>query len=196
MIWRICVGNCGFNIPHEVALLGVDNDDLECELTHPPLSSIAIPARRIGYEAAWLLDQLMSGKPVSREPRLLPPVAVVTRQSTDILAIDDAALAAALRFIRENVREDISVELVAHRRAQSRRMLEVQVSHAAGPDRIQEIHRARIEVARELLTGTKMPMPAIAARSGFANAHRLAVVFHKVMGMTPTACRRQTEATA
>ena len=90
----------GLRLPDDVALLGVDNDDLECGLTSPPLSSVATPARRIGYEAAKLLDELMSGKPAPREPIFLPPMAVVTRQSTDTLAIHYPAVVAALNFIR------------------------------------------------------------------------------------------------
>ena len=86
----------GLRVPDDVALLGVDNDDLECGLTSPPLSSVAIPARRIGYEAAKLLDGLMAGQPPPREPIFLPPIAVVTRQSTDTLAIHDAAVVAAV----------------------------------------------------------------------------------------------------
>ena len=114
----------GLNIPDEIAVLGVDDDDLECMMATPPLSSVAIPAEQIGYEAAQLLDRIMSGEKVSKEPVVLPPIRVVTRQSTDTLAVDDPAVAAALVFIRQNIAENLSVAKIVAEVGIVRRELE------------------------------------------------------------------------
>ena len=114
----------GFRVPDTVALLGVDNDELECGLTKPPLSSIALPGEQIGYEAARLLDRLMSGKKPPKRPRIFAPLGVVTRQSTDTMAIEDVIVAAALGVIAEQAVEAIGVQTVANQVGVSRRVLE------------------------------------------------------------------------
>ena len=97
------------NIPEDITLLGAGNDELECTLSQPAISSIAVPSQRIGYEAAELLDRLMSGEARPREPLLLPPLHVVTRHSTDIMAIEDETVQAALQYIRQHAWEAMSV---------------------------------------------------------------------------------------
>jgi LacI family transcriptional regulator len=185
----------GLSVPEEVALLGVDNDEVECRLTYPSLSSIAVPAHRVGYEAARILDCLMSAGPAPEAPLFLPPIRVVTRQSTDILAIDDRPMAAALRFIREHAAERIGVETIAAQVGISRRLLECKFRALSKRTVLQELRRVRLEMAKELLVETDLAMPAIAARSGFANAKRLALVFRQLTGISPTAYRRQGQAT-
>ncbi len=183
----------GLRVPDDVALLGVDNDDLECGLTSPPLSSVATPARRIGYEAAKLLDELMAGRPAPREPIFLPPIAVVTRQSTDTLAIHDPAVVAALRFIRGHAADEIRVSDVAQHAAQGRRMLEYKFRDLVGHTILEEIRRVRVQCVKQLLSDTDLPMPAIARRSGFSTPQRMSVVFRQVTGLTPSAYRQQAE---
>src|SRR6185503_3539756 len=85
----------GVAVPDEVAVIGVDNDDLLCELSDPPLSSVIPNTQRTGYEAARLLAEMMSGKKVKGETHLIPPSGIATRQSTDVLAIDDRNVARA-----------------------------------------------------------------------------------------------------
>ena len=97
-------------VPEDVAVLGVDNDDIMCELTTPPLSSIEQGARSVGYQAAALLDRLMAGKTVRRLRRNVPPERVVTRCSTDILAIADSDVTAAIAYIREHACDPPSVQ--------------------------------------------------------------------------------------
>ncbi len=181
----------GLRVPDDVALLGVDNDDLECGLSWPSLSSVATPARRIGYEAAKLLDELMAGKPAPREPMFLPPIAVVTRQSTDTLAIDDPAVVAALRFIRAHATGKICVDDVVGHAVEGRRMLEYKFRDFVGHTILKEIRRVRVERVKELLRDTDLSMPAIARRSGFATPQRMAVVFRETTGLTPSAYRQQ-----
>ncbi|MGA2032752.1 MAG: DNA-binding transcriptional regulator [Thermoguttaceae bacterium] len=179
-------------VPEDIALLGVDNDELECLLANPPLSSIANPAEQIGYTAAQLLDQLMSGRRPRKQTIWIPPGDVVVRQSTDIVAFGDADVAAALQFIRDHLAEDITVAAIARHVSISRRGLERRFRHHLGRTMLQEIQRARVERVRRLLAETDLPMLLVARRSGFATSQRLAVVFRQVCGDSPTAFRQRT----
>jgi len=178
-------------IPEQVALLGVDNDELFCELSHPPLSSITYPAERIGYEAARMLDGFFAHKPPRETHLLLPPTGVVTRHSTDIVAIDDPDLAAAVRFIREHAAEGLSVKHVLRHVAVSRRSLEQKFRSVLKRSPLEEIGRVRLEIAQQLLARSDLPMPEVASRAGFSNAERLSVVFRRMTGTTPSQYRRK-----
>lgn len=181
----------GLDVPEQVSLLGVDNDELECQLSYPPLSSIAIPSERVGYEAAKLLDRIMSGKRPRQQAFFFPPTRVVTRQSTDTLAIDDPDVTSALAFIRANSHREIDVESILAEVPLSRRVLERKFRQHLGRTVLAEIRRVRMETVKSLLSETDLSMPAIAKRSGFSGARRLAVVFRQVTGTTPSAYRAQ-----
>lgn len=183
----------GLRVPEQVALLGVDNDELQCQLAFPPLSSVAIPAERIGYEAARLLDRMLSGEKVACEPLYLPPIRVVTRQSTSTLAVDDPVVAAALRHIREHATGPLSVKTIAAELAVRRRALEAKFRKWLGRSVLEEIHRARIEQVKQLVSDTDLKLSQIARRTGFSTPQRLAVVFRKLTGMTPSAYRRESQ---
>ena len=180
----------GFKVPGDVALLGVDNDDLECSLTVPPLSSIEIPGERIGYEAAEMLDQMLGGGP-RPESVFLPPVGLVTRQSTDMTAVSDQAVSAALSFMRERAAEGINVESVLLHVGITRRDLERRFRKLLHSSILQELRRIRVEHAKRLLAGTGLSMPAVARHSGFSSPQRLAVVFRQFERISPTEYRRQ-----
>lgn len=184
----------GLHVPDDVALLGVGNDELECNLTPPAISSIAVPSERIGYEAAGLLDRLMSGHPPPPQPWLLPPLHVVTRHSTDTMAVDDEIVRAALQYIRDRASAPISVARVAHDIAVGRRLLERRFRSLLGRSVLEEICRVRVQRARELLADTHLPIAAVAAQSGFPSVRRLDVVFRKLTNVTPTEYRRQAQA--
>jgi LacI family transcriptional regulator len=180
-------------VPEEAALLGADDDELFCDLSQPPLSSIAYPAERIGFHAAALLDGLMRGKRAPRKPVLIAPVGVVTRQSSDIVAIDDPHLAQAVRFIRAHACQPLAVKTLLAQAQVSRRTLEQKFRRALGRTPHEEIVRVRIGHARQLLSRTDLSMPEIAARAGFSNAERLSVVFKEQTGVSPTVYRRTTK---
>ena len=179
------------HVPEEVALIGVDNDELECGLAYPPLSSVAIPSERIGYEAAAVLSRIMAGHAPPAEPIYFPPKTVVVRQSSDVIAIDDPDLSAVLRFIRQHAAEPIGVDTVLASVPVSRRHLERKFSRTMNRTILAEIRRVRIDRAKRLLATTDLQMPAVARQSGFEGARRLAVVFRQVTGMTPTEYRDQ-----
>ncbi|MCC5829151.1 MAG: XylR family transcriptional regulator [Phycisphaeraceae bacterium] len=181
----------GIAVPEQVAIIGVDGDEVLCETAVPALSSIGIDFERLGYEAAALLDRLMRGERAPQRPILLPPMGVIERQSTDILAIADPDLAHAVRLIREHASDDdLTIKRVLAEVPVSRRSLERRFREVLGRTPQAEITRIRVEQARRLLARSDLPMPQVAARSGFRSAARLAVVFHRETGQTPTAYRR------
>jgi LacI family transcriptional regulator len=182
------------HIPEQVALLGVDNDDLECHLCTPLLSSIELGSERVGYEAAKMLHQLMERRPLKQRTILVPPLRIVTRQSTDTLAIQDNDVAAALAFIRNSAHEEINVDAILRGVPLSRRALERKFRDQLGRTVLEEIRRARLELAKSLLSETNLPMPTIATRCGFSGARRLAVVFRQIVGATPTEYRMRARA--
>lgn len=190
---RLVADTCsalGLCVPNDVAILGVDNDDLECSLTVPSLSSIAIPGERIGYEAARLLERMMSGQGEQRSV-FLPPVRTVTRQSTDTMAISDPMVTAALVYMRQDAARGINVESVALAVGVGRRELERKFRRILGSTLLRELRRIRVERAKELLAGTNLRMPAVAKQSGFSTPQRLAVVFRQFERISPSTYRRQ-----
>jgi LacI family transcriptional regulator len=189
---RECLDACrsvGIFVPEEVAVLGVNDDELICELANPPLSSVIHNARRIGYEAAAMLDQLMSGKKVSSDV-VMDPLGVHARKSTDLLAIEDPEVAKAVRFIREHACEGIRVENVLEEVAMSRRSFEKRFRQALGRPPHMEIRRVQLERVRQLLVGSDYKLQKIAEATGFSSAQYLAGLFHRTMGMTPGAWRQ------
>jgi LacI family transcriptional regulator len=180
----------GLRVPEEIAILGVDDDELECQLAYPPISSIALPAERIGFEAAKLLDRLMSGKAAPAEPICLPPVRVVTRHSTSLFATEDPLVLAALHYIRDHLAEPIRVSAMASELVVRRRHLEQQFRAVLKYSVLTAIYRARVEKAKELLIHGDLQMPQIARQSGFSTAQRMATVFRRLTGMSPRDYRR------
>ena len=181
----------GLRVPEDVSVVGADNDELQCELADVPLSSVDVGLERVGYEAAALLDRLMRGEPEPAGPMRIPPAGVVTRRSSDVLAIDDPDVATAVAFIREHADRNIEVEDVLDVVHVSRRTLERRFAAVLGRSPREEIRRVHLDRARSLLSETDLPMPQVAQRAGFANAERLSAIFRRCVGQTPTAYRRQ-----
>ena len=181
----------GFNVPDEVAIVGVDDDDLLCDLARPSLSSVALPGERIGYEAAGMLEQLVLGKRLST-PRLeLPPIRLVVRQSSDIQALPDAEVAMAVRYIRDHAMQPIRVQDVMRAVPTSRRSLERRFRRLLQRGIFEEIRRAHLEQAKKLLADSDMPMSLVAQRSGFTDSRQLSIVFRQETGMPPTRFRQK-----
>lgn len=182
-------------VPESVAVLGVDNDRLLCELCTPPLSSIIPDAVQTGYQAAALLDRMMSGDHVPPEGHLIDPLGVETRQSTDVLAIEDAEVAVALQFIRENHWRGIDVSDVLKVSMLSRRVLDKRFRVSIGRTPHQEIMRLRLERVKRMLMETDLPLAEIAERCGFENSEYMPVVFRREIGQTPSSFRRSMRTT-
>ena len=175
----------GLHVPEDIAVLGVDNDEVFCELSNPPLSSVALNAETAGYRAAELLDGLMSGR--IRKPRriIVEAVGVVTRRSTEVIAVKDSDMAAALQFIRREQGKGISVNRVAEEVAMSRRSLEKRFRDTIGRTILEEIQLVRLERAKRLLLETTYPVSKVAELSGFGSTGYFIQFFQKRVGKTP-----------
>lgn len=177
-------------VPDEVAVLGVDNDELLCELGNPPLSSVLPNARRTGYEAAAMLARLMRGeKPAGALTRYVEPVRVVERQSTDVVSVSDAKVAAALRFIRQHASEGIHVGDVLRAVPMSRTLLERRFKELIGHSPHRQIVHQKIERAKHLLVESEVSIAVVAELAGFDNASYLSVAFRRETGESPYAYR-------
>ena len=175
----------GTIVPDEVAVVSVDNDEYLCNLSKPTLSSIDINLEQIGYAAAALLERIMAGKRSAKEYTEFQPKNVVVRGSTDVLAIDNAEIAAALRFIREHACDPINVEQVVQRMAVSRSSFERMFKKLMGRTPKAEIVRTQVARAKELLAVSDLPLSAIAHKSGFCTFSHFSSTFRKQTGFTP-----------
>jgi len=177
-------------VPEHVAVIGADNDELICDICYPPLSSVIINDSRRGYEAAAMLDRLMSGSPPPAMQVYVEPSGVVGRASTDILAIEDQMLAAALRFIRDHACEPICTDHVVRSVPFSRSVLERKFKKAVGRTINDEIVRLRLNRAVELLSATDLELKAIAYKAGFGSPSYMGAVFREKLGRTPGSYRK------
>ncbi len=175
----------GRTIPQQLAVVGVDDDDLLCTIANPALSSVAVPSRAIGLRAANLLATLLAGSPAPRQPVLLPPLGVVARRSSDRLAEIDPAVASALDFIRDHLGEPLSVARLASIANCERRTLERRFQQDLGRGIAGEIRQQRLMVAKHRLAERPDPVSDIAWHCGFGDAKRLCTVFRRMTGMTP-----------
>ena len=183
----------GLSVPEHVAVLGVDNDDLLCEVSFPPLSSVAPDTQRAGWEAADMLSRLMRGETIAPELRRIPPIGVSARQSTDVTAVDDVHVAKAAQFIREHACDQIGVMDVAAVVPLARRSLEKRFSALIGRTLREEITRVQMQRVKDLLLGTDLPLAQIAERTGFRHVEYLTVVFKREFGQPPSAYREEQQ---
>lgn len=177
-------------VPDEVAVLGVDNDELIGTLTSPPLSSIEPDTMRTGYLAAEMLDRMLSGEQVEPGLRHIPPVRVVARQSSEILSVDDPQVVAALRFVRDRAHREVTVAEVLRHVGSSRRALDLRFVRLLGRTVHAEITRARMHQVAEMLAATDLTLPQVAERLAFKHSEYMSVVFKRVTGKSPGQYRR------
>ncbi len=181
----------GVAVPENVVVLGVDNDESLCEISDPVLSSVDPGYAQIGYQAAAVLDRMMQGEPPPERELLWQPTEVIVRRSTDILAINDTDLAAAVRFIRDRACEGIGVADVVRHTGVSYSTLKRRFRDVFQRSIHDEILRIRLDRARELLAGTDLPLAVVARRSGFQHQESLGAVFKAQFGTTPGQFRRE-----
>ena len=188
-------GELGLDVPEEAAVLGVDNDELLCRVGPVSMSSVRPNTEAIGYRAAERLDALMRGEaPGGGDPcETVPPLGVVLRQSTDVVAIEDPRIASALRYIRQNAGDGITVEDVVKATGVSRSTLERQVRRHLGRTPQEEIRSVQVDRVRDLLLTTDLPADQIAGLAGFKHAEYMHVVFRRVTGQTPGAFRKSSQ---
>jgi LacI family transcriptional regulator len=182
----------GIRVPDEIAILGVDNNCELCESASPPLASIALATERGGYEAAALLDALMRGVAPPSQTVIVPPTHVVPRESIDTIAIDDPAVAQALRFIRENANRDVRVSELLAATGMCRRSLQDHFRRYLSRTPMEEIHRCRVDRLTRLLVETNLTVREIAAVSGFELDAHVARFFSRHTGIGPLEFRKKT----
>lgn len=181
-------------VPDDVAVMGVDNDAVQCDLCDPPLSSVDPSAQHVGYEAAALLDRMIEGRPTRKNSILIEPSGVVARESTAVLAVADSLVANAMRFIRQNHDKPICTTDVLRHLGVSRSTLERRFLRSVGRTPSVELARARIERVEELLRYTELSLRAIADRTGFDHVETMCRLFKRYTGRSPGAHRRRVTA--
>ena len=181
----------GLRIPEDVAVIGVDNDLTECELSEPSLSSVAVPWAWMGEEAAGLVQRALQGVSIAGERVRITTADVVVRRSSDLFGVGDSLVQHALRWIREHAGSRLSVPMVAEAVGATRQQLDRRFRRVLGSTVLEQIRRARIDIARELLSRTELPLADVAPRSGFTNVSLLSVAFQRELGLAPGAYRRR-----
>ncbi|MCD8139111.1 MAG: helix-turn-helix domain-containing protein [Planctomycetaceae bacterium] len=188
------VGACrmaGLSIPNDVALVSVDNEELLCELSTPPMSSIPFDRHEIGFRAAERLDALMQGLIDYTPPLLIEPMPVVERASSILVSSGDATVNEALAYIRRNAASGIIAVDVARQASCSRRTLEARFRKELGCSILTEIHRVRVSLARHLLMETSLPINRVSTECGFNSVTRFGAIFTAMVGESPRRYRER-----
>lgn len=183
----------GIAVPDDLAILGVDNDDILCDLCDPPLSSIEFNTMKVGFEVAKLMEELITGKRKKPKNLLAEPLGVVTRRSTNVFAMEDRKVAQAIGFIRDHAADPIHVPDVLKAVPISRRALELRFKQVMKHSINEEILLAHLQRAKELLCSTNLPVEEIAYMSGFSSCSYMGDVFKKRLQTTPARYRRHVQ---
>ena len=185
--------DAGLLVPEAVAVLGVDNDSVLCECVRVPLSSVCHDLEGLAYQAAALLDRLMSGRKPPAHVIRVPPTGLVTRRSTDIVAIENLQVARALRYIQDKFANHLlGVDSVVAATDLSRRPLEIAFRQELKRTINEEIVRVRMEKAKYLLSTTDLKVVEIAAQTGFTQPSHLFRTFRRLVGLSPKSFRKKT----
>ncbi len=180
----------GIRIPEEISLLGVDNDQLFCELCNPPLSSVDQNLHAVGQSSARLLMEILRDGGAQKPVVSTAPAGVVGRGSSDLLAVGDEKVAEAIRLIRKNIGSGVNVKTLSHALGLNRRTLQRRFVSVIGRNPNQEIHRVRLETALHLLP-TGVSIQKIAAAAGFASSQHMSRVFMQEFNTKPTELRKR-----
>lgn len=184
-------GHVGLRVPEDVAVLGANDDTVRCELSHPPLSSVGANHMHSGYRAAEVLDLLMAGQSIEGVDLVVDPEEVVARHSTDILAVEDKRIAAAVEYIAQNACNGITVADVMKRAGMARTQLEEKFRQYFSRSPQAEIRRVQLARIRHLLVSTDLPLRAISELAGFAHPEYMIVFFKREVGESPGRFRRR-----
>jgi LacI family transcriptional regulator len=179
-------------VPQEVAVVGVDNDQLLCELASPPLSSVSHSLEQIGYRASEMLTAMMSGESIASKREMIPPSRIVVRQSSDLIAVDDPVVAQALSLMQKNAADGINVEQILQLLPVSQASLSRRFRKALGRSPKAEILRLRLERVKQLLAETDLKLSAISTMAGFTHPEHMAAIFKQKTGQCPSEYRRST----
>lgn len=178
-------------VPEEVAVIGVDNDEMLCQLSSPALSSIEQDAKGIGHEAAALLDRMMRGQKPRQKHIMVKPIGVVMRKSTNIFAIDDDAVMKGMRFINSHAHEGIKAADIVSALAISRSSLESHFKATMGYTLHEVIRKVQLDSAQHMILETNLAIKQVAANTGFKTVQHMTSSFGKAFGLTPAKYRKQ-----
>jgi len=184
-------GLAGLGVPEDVAVLGCDNHWVEQRMAPVPLSSVDMNFEGVGWQAAALLDQLMSGQSPPASLIKVPPSGVVARRSTATFVTDSPVITAAVAYLRAHFHEPLRLGQLARRAGLSERMFQLEFKRCVGHSAREEVHRARLACAARLLRDTDLKVEAIALESGFGSSAQLCRFFAKSYGRSPNAWRTQ-----
>lgn len=194
---RYAIEACGLAdlaIPEQVAVLGVDNDELQCELVRPSLSSIDQNSAQEGYLAAQLLADMLDGQRVAPGRHLVAPASVIERNSTAFIVTSDPYVINALAYIHANVHAVMDVKRIADSIGLSCSTLQRKFRSTCGTTVHATILAVRIRRATQLLVTTDLPLKVIARRSGFRYPQYMTNVFTRSLGVTPALVRQRKAA--
>ena len=180
----------GLDVPCDVAVIGADNDERVCEMSNPPLSSVALDTEKAGFRASELLDKMMEGRKAKPQTVIVQPSRVVTRQSTNIVAVEDKLVSRALMFIHHNAKRLIQVADVIDYLGVSRRNLDDKFMKMLGRSVHDEIKRVRIDLICHMLLETELSISDIVLGLGYNDTNHIARYFKQKMGMSPLEYRK------
>jgi LacI family transcriptional regulator len=189
-------GDRGIDVPEQVAVIGVDDDPVYGQVADPPLSSVDPDTFTIGYRAAAMLQDLMTGSGAVPPVTFVEPRGVVARRSTDTLAFADAAVADLMRYVRDHACDGLTVERMAKKLGMSRRTIERLFAEHMGRSPSEEICRVRLMQAKTLLETTDLDLYDVAQRTGFNYVKSLRRAFKGRFGMAPAKYRAQKRSPA
>lgn len=181
----------GISVPMEVAIIGVDNDEVTCNLTSPALTSIDMDIERGGYEAAEMADRMVHDKSFLGEDIVIRPVAVVGRGSTGFMATKDPIVSSALRYIYQNRARKMLVSDVIKQVPVSRRLLEQRFKDATGASIYTVISNLRMDYFAQQLLSSSETISEIAARMDEPDTKSISRRFQALKGCTPSEYRKR-----
>lgn len=190
-ITEICKVN-NIKVPDKIAILGVDNDEIICNLSDPPLSSISQNIARGGFEAAELIDHLLNDEDESYwKDVVIQPVNIINRHSTDFYSTTDLHIHTVLKYIYKNIASDISVSDIVKQVPLSRRLLEIRFKQATQQSIHKYIFNLRMDRFAQLLLASDDPITDIAEQVGINNLKNLSRQFKILKKVTPNEFRKR-----
>ena len=188
--------NLGLAVPEQVAVIGANNDELVCGLSYPMLSSVPIPWEQLGALVGEWMQSLRNGEAPPPKPLLIAPGSVVLRHSASHLVVDDPVLRRAMSYFAKHLSEAVNVGSLCADLRLGRRTVERKFREYYRCTPWEMLCRLRVNRAKDLLSGSNHSIARIAELSGFNDAERLAVVFRRVTGQSPTQWRKARAAKA
>ena len=190
---RFLCGTCsalGIEIPHEVAVIGANDDPLVCNLTYPTLSSVSIPWDALGERLGRAMEELLKNPQIDYPAVRISPTGVSLRHSANYLAVEDPILRRAMSYLTERMQEAITVGSLCYDLRIARRTLERRFREYFKYTPWDMLCRLRVNRAKQLLAETNHSVALVSELCGFNDAERMTVVFNRILGQSPSSFRK------